>query len=133
MACVIFRFVYFANTGSKKEKAAAPAQDTDLKGSSVRELSDKERKRTEAEKRQQLSVKLRPLKQKVESLEKEIAGLESRHKEIETAMLDPELYKNGAEAKKVASDRKEIEQHLAHAYDQWETLQSEIEKVRIEL
>lgn len=123
---------YIAKKRQEKERAVAPPALDELKLSTGRELSDKERKRSEAEKRQQLSVKLRPLKQRVETLEREIAQLESRHKEIEEAMLDPELYKNGTETKKVSAERREIEQHLAHAYDQWETIQTEIEKVRTE-
>ena len=47
-------------------------------------------------------------------------------------MLDPELYKNGAEAKRISVERKELEQLLARAYDAWDTLQSEMERVRTE-
>ena len=65
-------------------------------------------------------------------MEREIEKLESRHKEIEAAMLDPELYKNGPEAKRVSAERKELEQLLSRAYDQWDTIQSEMEKVRTE-
>ena len=47
-------------------------------------------------------------------------------------MLVPDLYKNGAEARKITAERKEVEQLLARAYDRWETIQTEIEKVRSE-
>ena len=46
--------------------------------------------------------------------------------------FDPELYKNGAEAKRISVERKEVEQLLARSYDEWDTIQSEIEKVRNE-
>ncbi|HTY37326.1 MAG TPA: ATP-binding cassette domain-containing protein, partial [Bacteroidota bacterium] len=121
---------YIAKKRAEKEHETSASAQSEQKQGASRELSDKERKRIEAEKRQQLSVKLRPLKTRVEELESEIARLESRHKEIESAMLDPDLYKVGAEAKKVLAERKNIEQHLAHAYDEWEKLQTEIETVR---
>ena len=116
----------------EEKEASARTEAVERKASGESERSDKERKRTEAERRQQLSIKLRPLKVKVETVEREIEKLESRHKEIEAAMLDPELYKNGPEAKRVSAERKELEQLLARAYDQWDTIQSEIEKVRTE-
>ncbi len=86
----------------------------------------------EAERRQQLSVRLRPLKREVEELEAEIGKLEARHKEIEASMLDPNLYKNGAEVKRLSGERKEVELLLAQAYDRWDSIQSEIEKIRSE-
>jgi len=123
---------YITKKREEKEKRNSLVEMVEQNPAVAREVSDKERKRSEAEKRQQLSVKLRPLKQQVESLEREIEKLESRHKEIEHAMLDPELYKNGAETKKITSERKEVEQLLARAYDRWDTLQTEMEKVRNE-
>ena len=122
---------YLAKKREERE-ASAKTEAAEKKAAAPFEISDKDRKRIEAERRQLLSVKLRPLKQRVESLEREIEKLESRHKEIEGAMLDPELYKNGTEAKKISVDRKEVEQLLARAYDTWERIQNEIEKVRNE-
>jgi ATP-binding cassette, subfamily F, member 3 len=116
----------------EEREGVVKAEAAEKKASASSELSEKERKRVEAEQRQRLSVKLKPLKVRVENLEGEIEELEARHKEIETAMLDPELYKNGAEAKRVTAERKEIEQQLAHAYDEWDTIQNEIEKIRTE-
>jgi ATP-binding cassette subfamily F protein 3 len=122
---------YIAKKREERE-ASVKSEAAEKKAASAFEVSDKDRKRIEAERRQQLSVKLRPLKLKVETMEREIEKLESRHKEVEAAMLDSELYKNGPEAKRVSAERKELEQLLARAYDQWDTIQSEIEKVRSE-
>jgi ATP-binding cassette subfamily F protein 3 len=122
---------YIAKKREERE-AYVRSETAEKKAASAFEMGDKDRKRIEAERRQQLSVKLRPLKSKVEALEREIEQLESRHKAIEAAMLDPELYKNGAEAKRISVERKEVEQLLARAYDQWDTIQGEIEKVRTE-
>jgi ATP-binding cassette subfamily F protein 3 len=122
---------YIARKQEERD-VALKSEVAEKKASAPAEMSDKERKRLEAEQRQRLSVKLKPLKQKVETVESEIERLESRHKEIETAMLDPELYKNGVEAKKITTERKEIELLLARAYDSWDTLQNEIEKIRNE-
>ena len=51
-------------------------------------------------------------------------------KEIAELMLDPEFYRNGTEAKRASAERKEIELNLARAYDEWETIQTEMEKIR---
>jgi ATP-binding cassette, subfamily F, member 3 len=123
---------YIAKKREERD-ASVKSVAAEKKAASPFEMSDKDRKRIEAERRQQLSVKLRPLKLKVETLEGEIEKLELRHKDIEAAMLDPELYKNGPDAKKISVERKEVEQLLARAYDQWDTIQSEIEKVRSEI
>jgi ATP-binding cassette subfamily F protein 3 len=123
---------YIAKKRQEKESAATASAVTEGKTTAGREPSDRERKRIEAERRQQLSVKLRPLKEQVASLEREIERLEARHKEIEAAMLDPDLYKNGSEAKKILAERKEVELSLARSYDAWDSLQSEIEKIRNE-
>ena len=122
---------YIAKKREERE-TSVKLDAAEKKASTSSEMSDKDRKRMEAERRQQLSVKLRPLKQKVELLEREIENLEMRHKEIEAAMLDPELYKNGAEAKRISVERKDVEQLLARAYDAWDTIQIDIEKVRNE-
>ena len=110
---------YIAKKREEKE-ASARSEAAEKKAASAFEMSDKDRKRVEAERRQQLSVKLRPLKQRVETLEREIEKLESRHKGIEAAMFDPELYKNGSEAKRISAERKEVEQLIARAYDEWD-------------
>ncbi len=123
---------YLAKKKEEKDAAMKKAETSEEERVAVREISDKERKRNEAERRQQLFVRLRPLKQQVEDLEGEIAQLETRHREIEEAMLDPNLYKNGAEAKKISVERKEIEQLIARAYDRWDSIQGEIEKIRNE-
>ena len=123
---------YLVKKKEERDIATKPAETSDQTSTGSRELSDKERKRIEAERRQQLSVRLRPLKQQVEALEREIEKLETRHKEIEAAMLNPELYKNGAEAKKTSVERKEVELLLATAYDRWDSIQGEIEKIRAE-
>jgi ATP-binding cassette subfamily F protein 3 len=94
------------------------------------QVSDKERKRTEAEQRQQLSKKLQPLKKKLESVEKTIEQLESRKREIERMMADPILYKDGDEAKKTSHEYKELQAKLKSSYFDWGKLTEEIEKMR---
>jgi ATP-binding cassette subfamily F protein 3 len=94
------------------------------------QVSDKERKRTEAEQRQQLSKKLQPLKKKLESVEKTIDQLESRKREIERLMADPILYKDGDEAKKTSHEYKELQAKLKSSYFDWGKLTEEIEKMR---
>jgi ATP-binding cassette subfamily F protein 3 len=121
---------YIAKKREEKAQAQTAVQQPPGGASGVRELTDKERKRLEAERRQQLSVKLKPFRQRVEALERSIAQLEMRQKEIEEVMLDPDFYKNGTEAKRVSAERKEIELNLARAYDEWDTVQTEMDKIR---
>jgi len=121
---------YIAKKREEKELSQAAIPQSAGGTPAVREVSEKERKRFEAEKRQQLSAKLKPFRQRVAELERSIAQLESRQKEIAELMLDPEFYKTGTDAKRVAAERKEIELNLARAYDEWETIQTEMEKIR---
>ena len=121
---------YITKKREEKERAGVSMPQSPGGAPVVRELSEKERKRIEAEKRQQLSVKLKPFRQRAEELERSIAEQEARQKEIAEKMLDPEFYKNGTEAKRVSAERKEIELDLARAYDEWERIQSEMEKIR---
>ncbi len=92
-------------------------------------LSSRERRRSEAEKRDELSKKLQPLKRELKKVEEETARMESRRKEIEAMMADPELYKNGEEAKNVSIEYKELESKLEDMYFRWGKLTEEIEKI----
>jgi ATP-binding cassette subfamily F protein 3 len=121
---------YITKKREEKERSVMPAKQEVGSTSSVRELSEKERRRIEAQKRQELSVKLRPLKQRSEELEIKIAQLESRRKEMAAAMLDPEFYKHGAEVKRMSAERKDVEESLARAYDEWDSIQMEMERIR---
>ncbi len=109
-----------AATGEQRESEA---------GGQNPEISAKERRRIEAEKRNELSRKLRPLKEKLKKVEAEINRMEGRRKEIEALMADPELYKNGDEAKNVSIEYKSLESKLEDKYFRWGELTEEIERI----
>ena len=104
----------------------------DRKGNSDDEprVSEKERKRHEAEKRQEHSKKLQPLKKKLQSLEQSIEKLELRKREVELTMADPNLYKDGDEAKKISQEYKTLQSKLQSAYFDWGKVTEEIERVK---
>ena len=116
----------------KEERGAqgAAARRSAGKNEPSREVSERDRKRLEAERRQELYRKLKPLNEKVQELEREIERLEARKEEIEELMGKPSLYRDGAEAKKISLEHKEVQQSLEDAYYKWGALQDEIEKVR---
>ncbi len=118
-----------AERGALRRKAAA-AEDVGREMSD-REFpaSEKERKRAEAQRRQALSKKLQPLKQKLERIENDISRMETRKSEIETLMGDPELYKNGDEAKHIAAEYREVQSKLTEAYFAWDAATRQIESI----
>ena len=93
-----------------------------------RDLSTKERRRTEAERREDLSRRVRPLKNELKRVEDDIARMEKRRKEIEGRMANPDLYRNAVEAKETSIEYKDLEKELEKRYSRWSDLMLEIEK-----
>ncbi len=91
--------------------------------------SEKEKKRIEAERRQEHSKKFQPLKKKLSLVEKEIEKLEKRKSEIEGLMAQPEFYKNGEEAKRIAAEYKTVQAKLNDNYYEWDKVSQEIAKM----
>ena len=94
------------------------------------QITEKERKKSEAEKRQKLSKKLQPLKNRLEIIEKNIEQMELRKKELELDMADPELYKRGSDAKKTTEEYASLQEKLQALYFDWGKLTEEIEKIK---
>jgi ATP-binding cassette subfamily F protein 3 len=88
---------------------------------------EKVRKREEAEKRQTLFRKLKPLQDKLKGIESEIGSSEKRKAELETALADTETYKNESNARALGAEYKDIQIRLESLYDEWASLQEEIE------
>ncbi|MFZ1081546.1 MAG: ABC-F family ATP-binding cassette domain-containing protein [Candidatus Kryptoniota bacterium] len=125
-------YLYKKRQELEKSKVATvdPDNEKEIDGDSL-VLSSKERRRLEAEKRDELSKKLQPLKRELKKVEDEIVRMESRRKEIETMMADPELYKNGEEAKNISIEYKELESKMEEKYFRWGRLTEEIERAKI--
>lgn len=116
----------------KKEERSGKAP---VAATSVRErtVHEKDRRRLEAERRQQRSQHLKPLKKELEGLEREIERLEARKLELEMALADPDLYKKPDEAKKAASDHKEVVARLEQLFGEWTRVTDRIQLVEKEL
>lgn len=121
---------YIRMIREEREAQGAATGTPEKTAESSRTVTERERKRLEAERRQELYRKLKPLNEKVQELERQIEQLETRKKEIEELMGSPSLYKDGAEAKRISLEHKEVQQSLEEAYYDWGALQDEIEKVR---
>jgi len=75
---------------------------------------------------------VRSVKRQLEAVEAEIAHHEQRKSEIESLLADPELYKNGEEAKAVSAEYKSVQKDLSDAYWRWGKASEQLEKVQSE-
>ena len=72
------------------------------------------------------SAEIRRLRARLETVERRIAELEERLREITTAAADPELYRDGAQARAVAAAQKSAEAEVAWLLREWEELAQEL-------
>jgi predicted nucleic acid-binding Zn-ribbon protein len=103
-----------------QSRAREPAVDVG-KRTRVREERG-ELKRQEAKDRQRRHEALKGFKERLGTVEQEIARLESRIKEIEAALVDPELYRDGARARETTREHKALQERIAWLYDEWASL-----------
>jgi len=101
-------------------------------GDSARD-NKKERKKQEAEKRQERSRRAGPWLQKAKEAEEKIEVLEAEKDELEAIMADPELYKDEKAWTKTSRDYEDCKRRLARWYEHWETAQSKVEEIDVEL
>jgi len=93
---------------------------------------DKERRREDAEKRQRLYRKLKPLRESLERREEQIALHERRTGEIEEALADGKTYENEKTARSLNREYGEIRARLEALYEEWASLQEEMERIEEE-
>jgi len=120
---------------SSEARTSYPSSTSGEQASGVQSkhaLPEKERKRVEAEARKRMYNLLKPLKDKLEKIEREIEVIERRKADIESAMADPDFYKNGEEAKHISHEYKEIQAKLKDAYVSWNGVTEEIVKAESE-
>lgn len=103
----------------KAAKADAPAVH----------LSSKLTRQQETSRRRELNKKLQPLRKQVEAIETEVQKLELQKDNLELMLADPELYKNGEEAKSASHEYKEVQRLLEARYSEWNKLTEEITKI----
>ena len=100
-------------TGSK---AVPAAKDAD-------KLTAKERRKLVAEKNKQQA----PIKKAIADLEETIAALEDEYGTLETAMADPEFFKQANNSTREAVERyDELRQSIEAAYTRWEKLSAQL-------
>jgi ATP-binding cassette subfamily F protein 3 len=117
----------------KQQEMIAATPSLDNSRSIKSSTTDKGRKRLEAEERQVRYKKLKPIQDKIATLEKSIAELEHRKLEIEELMSHPDFYKNGEQAKQVATEFKELGTKLTDAYYKWGELAKNLERTEQEM
>jgi ATP-binding cassette subfamily F protein 3 len=96
----------------------------------VPQHSSKGDRQKEANRRKEINKKIQPLKKQIEFLEEEIQTLESQKENLETTLADPELYKQGEEAKSASHDYKEVQGLLETRYHDWNRLTEEMAKAK---
>jgi len=89
----------------------------------------REQKRDEARERDRLHRETRGFKERLAAIENEIAALEVRLKEVQIALSDPGLYKDGEKTRDVSRAHKEIQERIAWLYDEWAHLEEAIARL----
>jgi len=90
---------------------------------------DKERRRRDAEKRQRLYRRLKPLREALEEIEGRILLRERRMGEIEETLADGKTYENEKTVRSLNREHGDIRTGLAALYDEWTSLQEEMERI----
>ena len=120
---------YLAKKREEKSELTRSQGKSQPSPSSSHAPGGKERKRNEAEQRRRSYQQIRPLKEELAKLEREIERLETRKQNLEMVLADPELYKNGAEAKKVTIEHKEVLESLEKNYQVWAEMTDRLQRI----
>jgi ATP-binding cassette subfamily F protein 3 len=79
--------------------------------------------------RKNIAREVRNAKKKVDEAEIHIHQIETRKKEIEAMLSNPELYKNGEEAKSISLEYKDVQIQIEQAYIRWSDLTRQLEQI----
>ncbi len=90
----------------------------------------RERRRQAALRRQELKEKTRHIEKKIHRLEARIEAMEREKTELEALLGDPGLYRNETRARQINLRYREIVSSLEGLYEDWETNQIELDRVR---
>lgn len=92
-------------------------------------MSGKESRQAKAKLREEKNRKLGPLRKSIAEMEREIAGLEDQKTALESALMDPELYKDQSAFADKSIQHKKSAERLERLYPQWEAMQDELEQL----
>ncbi|MCJ7594097.1 MAG: ABC-F family ATP-binding cassette domain-containing protein [Desulfobacterales bacterium] len=123
-------------SGSGKE--AAPVnhkelEETTLPSSQQAGQSRKIKRREKAERRSVITAALKPVQDALEQMEKRIDQLEKRRMEVETALADPEIFKDKNRSLPLLNEYGEVKKKLEELMRRWEYKQEELEAAKEEL
>jgi predicted nucleic acid-binding Zn-ribbon protein len=79
--------------------------------------------------RKDLEREIKSIRARLGAVESQIHELEARLAEIGLALADPDLYRDGARARLIATARKETEERVAWLMQQWEELSQRLATV----
>lgn len=92
--------------------------------------SARERRRQAALKRQELKKRTSHIEERIRWLEARIDTFEREKTELETLLADPGLYRDAARARRINLRYRETVSNLEGLYEDWETNQLELDRVR---
>jgi ATP-binding cassette subfamily F protein 3 len=122
----------------QREKSALeknqPSPKDSQKSSAIDDgrLSGKEARKAKALDRELRNKKLGPVKTKLKAVETDIENLESEKTALEELLADPDLYQDQNAFAEKNILYKKVDTRLARSYQQWETLQAELDALELQ-
>jgi len=95
-------------------------------------LTGKEARKAKAQERELRNKKLGPVKAKLKAVEADIEKLEAEKTALEELLADPELYQDQNAFAEKNILYKKVDSRLARSYQQWETLQADLDALELE-
>ena len=112
-----------------EQPAASTQHKSTIQPAHAHSSSKKQTKQEEASRRKELNRKLKPLKMRIDALEREVQEFETQKEHLETVLADPELYRNGEDARSATQEYKDVQQVLEDKYAEWNSLTEEISRI----
>jgi ATP-binding cassette subfamily F protein 3 len=100
-------------------------------GTAQRDL-ERDRKRDEAERRNRMYRILKPLRDRVAAGEVTIASLEAELKDLDEALVQPDLYQDPVRARELGRQARDVRARLEAAYEEWSDAAEELARVEQE-
>jgi ATP-binding cassette subfamily F protein 3 len=121
--------IFLGNLSDYLAKKKEELKQTTQKTEAAKEIKsgDTNTHRQQKQDRRKLATKeFKGVKKKVEDVEAEIHKLEMRKKEIEILLANPDIYKNGEEAKSISAEYKSTQTQLEKAFSKWSKLTEDL-------
>ena len=112
-----------------EQPAASTQHKSTIQPAHAHSSSKKQTKQEEASRRKELNRKLKPLKMRIDALEREVQEFETQKEHLESVLADPELYRNGEDARSATQEYKDVQQVLEDKYAEWNSLTEEISRI----